>query len=96
MVARFMKENKNERVLVQGYCDERGSDDYNVRLSQRRCNVVVDVLVHDYGIDADRFETEPRGEFELLSDTKKLAPRGIHRVNRRVDIFLIQEQKSEE
>jgi outer membrane protein OmpA-like peptidoglycan-associated protein len=96
IVARFMKEHPNEKVLVQGYCDERGTDDYNVRLSQRRCDAVVDVLVNDYGLDSDRLQTEPQGEGKLLSDTKKLAPRGIHLVNRRVDIFLIREQKSEE
>lgn len=88
IVARFMKEHPNEKVLVQGYCDERGTDDYNVKLSQRRCDAVVDVLVNDYGLDEDRFRTEPNGEGRLLSDTKKLAPRGVHSVNRRVDIFL--------
>ena len=96
MVARFMKENPGESVLVQGYCDERGPDDYNVKLSQRRCNAVVDVLVHDYGLEPGRFETEPMGEARLLSNTKELAPRGIHRVNRRVDIFLIREINDEE
>ncbi|MFW5754530.1 MAG: OmpA family protein [Marinilabiliaceae bacterium] len=96
MVARFMKQNPDERVLVQGYCDEWGPDDYNVKLSRRRCDAVVDVLVHDYGIDPARFEIEPMGETGLLSDTKKLAPRGVHLVNRRVDIFLIREQNEEE
>lgn len=92
MVARFMKENESSRVIVQGYCDERGHDDYNIRLSERRCQAVVDVLVKDFGIDRSRFEIEPRGESELLSNTKELAPNGIHSVNRRVDIF----QKIEE
>ncbi len=96
IVARFMMEHPDEKVLVQGYCDERGTDDYNMKLSQRRCDAVVDVLIHDYGLDRDRFRTEPQGERELLSDTKKLAPRGIHMVNRRVDIFLVRETKSEE
>lgn len=92
MVARFLKENESSRVIVQGYCDERGPDDYNIRLSERRCRAVVDVLVKDFGIDRSRFEIEPRGESELLSNTKELAPNGIHSVNRRVDIF----QKIEE
>ena len=95
MVARFLKENPQERVVVQGYCDERGSDDYNLHLSQRRCDAVVESLVYDYGLEKSRFETEPEGESKLLSDTKKLAPRGIHSVNRRVDIFLVRDKKSE-
>jgi outer membrane protein OmpA-like peptidoglycan-associated protein len=90
-VARHMRSNTSARILVQGYCDDRGTDDYNVKLSQRRCNAVVDILVKDYNIDASRFETEPKGEKELLSDTKTLAPRGVHLVNRRVDIFQISE-----
>ncbi len=89
MVARFMKENSDKRVLVQGYCDERGSYEYNLGLSQRRIDAVVDVLVNDYGIEESRFEAEPQGDTKLLSDTENLAPRGIHLVNRRVDMFLV-------
>ena len=88
-VARYMKVNPEIRVRVQGYCDDRGSYEYNVRLSERRCNSVVEVLVRDYGIDRSRFEAEPKGKAELLSDTRSLAPRGVHLVNRRVDIFPI-------
>ncbi len=90
-VARFMRNNPEARILVQGYCDDRGSYEYNVPLSERRCKSVVDVLTKDYGIDASRFETEPKGKKELLSDTRSLAPRGVHLVNRRVDIFQITE-----
>ncbi|PRZ00578.1 outer membrane protein OmpA-like peptidoglycan-associated protein [Marinilabilia salmonicolor] len=96
IVARFMKEHPDEKILVQGYCDERGADDYNVRLSQRRCDAVMDVLVNDYGLDENRITTEPNGEGKLLSDTKKLAPRGVHMVNRRVDIFVVRESNIEE
>ena len=90
-VARFMRKNPTTRILVQGYCDDRGSYEYNEMLSKRRCNAVIDVLVKDYGMDASRFEVEPKGKQELLSDTRALAPRGVHLVNRRVDIFQITE-----
>ncbi|WP_234408457.1 hypothetical protein [Marinilabilia salmonicolor] len=56
----------------------------------------MDVLVNDYGLDENRISTEPNGEGKLLSDTKKLAPRGVHMVNRRVDIFLVRESNIEE
>jgi outer membrane protein OmpA-like peptidoglycan-associated protein len=88
-VARTMKAMPDVRVMVMGYCDERGADEYNVKLSQRRIDAVVDVLVKDFGIDRSRFETNPKGEAELLSDTKELKPRGLHMVNRRVDIMTI-------
>ena len=84
-----MRRNKSLRVKIIGYCDERGSNEYNIKLSQRRCNAVLDVLINEYDIDRNRFEIDYKGEDELLSDTKKLAPRGLHLVNRRVDLFVI-------
>lgn len=86
-VARFMKENPDINITIQGYTDQRGSAEYNMQLSQKRCNNVLMVLVEDYGIDKSRFTVVPKGDTELLSDTRSLAPRGIHLVNRRVDIF---------
>ena len=34
--ARFLRDNPNARVTVEGNCDERGSREYNVALGQRR------------------------------------------------------------
>ena len=90
-VARAMENDSTIKIRIVGYCDARGSDDYNYRLSLRRCNAVLDVLVHDYGISKDRFQVQPMGEKDLLSDTNKLKPRGLHMVNRRVDLFMIKE-----
>lgn len=88
-VAYVMNQDKSLRVKIVGYCDERGSYEYNLKLSQRRCNAALKTLVNDYNIDPDRFEVDPKGKSELLSDTQKLAPRGLHLVNRRVDLFVI-------
>ncbi len=87
--AYVMTRDKSLRVKIVGYCDERGSHEYNIGLSQRRCNAVLDVLVNAYEIDRKRFEIDYKGESELLSDTQKLAPHGLHLVNRRVDLFVI-------
>ena len=43
----------------------------------------------DFGINESRFTIDARGKHELLSDTRRLAPRGVHMVNRRVDIILL-------
>jgi len=88
-VAHVMTRDKSIRIKIVGYCDERGSYDYNLKLSQRRCNAVLKILTDEYQIDRNRFELDYKGEAELLSDTQKLAPHGLHLVNRRVDLFVI-------
>lgn len=88
-LARVMKMNEHIRIRIVGYCDERGSVEYNLKLSQRRCNSVLNTLVNDFKLPAERFQIDPRGESDMLSDTEKLKPHGLHLVNRRVDMFVI-------
>nr|WP_321450403.1 OmpA family protein [uncultured Carboxylicivirga sp.] len=88
-LARVLKENEDIRIRIVGYCDERGSEEYNLALSKRRCMSVLNTLVNQFKVPADRFQIDPRGESELLSDTKNLQPYGLHLVNRRVDMFVI-------
>ncbi len=88
-IAKALRENPETRMVIRGFCDARGSVKYNQALSERRCNSVLDVLVNDYGIDRSRFDLDPKGKLEMLSDTDKLSPRGIHLVNRRVDLIMI-------
>lgn len=38
--ARYLRENANARVLLQGHADERGSREYNLALGQRRADAV--------------------------------------------------------
>lgn len=90
-LARVMKSNEHIRIRIVGYCDERGSEEYNLALSKRRCMAVLNTLVNDFKIPADRFQIDPRGESEMLSDTRNLQPYGLHLVNRRVDMFVIVE-----
>lgn len=43
--AKYLRENPNARVLIQGNADERGSREYNVSLGQRRSDNVKKMLV---------------------------------------------------
>jgi OOP family OmpA-OmpF porin len=52
---------KDEVVVVSGYTDRIGSEEYNMKLSQRRADAVKTYMV-DQGIDGSRIETEARGE----------------------------------
>jgi peptidoglycan-associated lipoprotein len=51
----------NDKVLVEGHCDERGSVEYNLALGERRAKSVKDYLV-SYGIDETRVSTVSYGK----------------------------------
>lgn len=48
-------------VIVEGHCDERGTNEYNLALGERRAAAVRDYLV-SLGIDPNRIATTSRGE----------------------------------
>lgn len=49
------------QLQIEGHCDERGSNEYNLALGQRRAESVKRYLA-SYGLDADRFTTISYGE----------------------------------
>ena len=57
----ILRANPNLRIRVSGHCDERGSDEYNLALGNRRANAAKQYLVTQ-GIDASRIETVSFGE----------------------------------
>ena len=59
--AEWMRRWTSTVVLVEGHCDERGTNEYNLALGERRAASVRDYLV-SLGIAADRIETTSRGE----------------------------------
>jgi len=48
-------------ITVEGHCDERGTDAYNIALGERRAEAVKNFLV-DLGISANRLNTISYGE----------------------------------
>tara|TARA_R110000823_G_scaffold210224_3_gene340413 strand:+ start:18612 stop:19637 length:1026 start_codon:yes stop_codon:yes gene_type:complete len=71
-LADFLKRFSDLQVDVEGHTDSIGPDDYNMSLSQRRANAVVDVLVNQYGIARSRLEPKGYGETQPVAsnDTK--------------------------
>ncbi len=57
----WLKKHENVNVIVQGYCDERGTREYNLALGERRANAVKNYLVAK-GIAADRISTISYGK----------------------------------
>ena len=55
------RKHKNVNVIVQGYCDERGTREYNLALGERRANAVKQYLVSQ-GVAADRISVISYGK----------------------------------
>ena len=60
-VARHLVDNPKRVVVVEGNCDERGSNEYNMSLGENRAIIVRNYLVQN-GIAADRIQTRSYGE----------------------------------
>lgn len=59
--ASFLKANPKLKVRVEGHSDERGSDEYNLALGERRARSARDYVV-SLGIDGSRLTTTSYGE----------------------------------
>ena len=60
-VADHLKSRTDRVVVVEGNCDERGSNEYNMALGENRAIIVRNYLVQN-GIAADRIQTRSYGE----------------------------------
>ena len=47
--------------MIEGHCDERGTEEYNLGLGDKRANAARDFLV-SLGVPADRIQTISYGE----------------------------------
>ncbi len=79
VVARMLKANPNAKIVITGYADSRGSEEYNKNLGMRRAEAVKKQLTQVFGIDAGRMEVKSEGEAQPLAN-------GRHDINRRADI----------
>ncbi len=58
--AQMLKMSPHVKIIAEGHCDERGTDEYNLALGERRARSVVDFLV-SLGIPAQNFSTVSYG-----------------------------------
>jgi peptidoglycan-associated lipoprotein len=59
--AAYMKANANVKVTIEGHCDDRGTNEYNLALGEARARAAKSFLV-DLGIPAARLATISYGE----------------------------------
>ena len=59
--AEWLKENPRAKIIIEGHCDERGTNEYNLALGDRRAFSAKTFLV-DLGIATSRLTTVSYGE----------------------------------
>lgn len=79
-------EFRDNSFLLIGHTDKRGTNEYNLVLSERRAQTVYQELLRLYPRLSYRLERQGRGEAQLLytGDTEK-----SHRLNRRLEVTII-------
>ncbi|MCM4167314.1 Peptidoglycan-associated lipoprotein [Arenibacter antarcticus] len=84
-IAVIMEANPNVTLNVGSHADARGSQAYNLILTEKRVKNTIDYLVSKKGIDASRLSGEGFGKAHLLNDCDgtKYCPESKHSVNRR-------------
>lgn len=71
-IGMLMKDASGITVVVEGHTDERGTNEYNLALGERRAQAVRDYLV-SYGVDASRFSVLSYGEEKPAEEGKNEA-----------------------
>ncbi|MCB0319241.1 MAG: peptidoglycan-associated lipoprotein Pal [Bdellovibrionales bacterium] len=59
--ANWLHENSNADIEIEGHCDERGTNEYNMVLGAKRAKAVMEYL-RSLGVSEDRMSTVSYGE----------------------------------
>lgn len=84
-VVDFLKRNPNVEIEIHGHTDNKGSDDYNLELSQGRSQAVMDYIVSQ-GIEAYRLAAIGYGETKPIDTNDTDEGRAN---NRRVEVTVV-------
>lgn len=88
-IADYLIKNNNHRVLIEGHCDERGTNEYNLALGDKRARAAKEYLV-SLGIPSSRIDTISYGEEKPLC---KEHNEDCWAKNRRDHFIIIKEKK---
>ncbi len=83
-LADFLREYPNRHVLIEGFTDSTGSEEYNLQLSERRAQSVRNALMNE-GIGPDRTRVRGFGESYPIATNETVAGR---QQNRRVEVII--------
>lgn len=84
----MLKRMSNLQLFIAGHTDQRGSEEYNKGLSERRAAVVMDYLVNR-GVEAARMQYEWFGKTQPINDCGTVpCTEAMHQLNRRTELRL--------
>jgi len=63
----FMTQYPQTKVTVEGHTDNRGSDAYNQKLSQRRAGTIANILTEEFRVSTDRVSSIGHGETQPIA-----------------------------
>ena len=66
MVAKYMRNHKDAKLMISGYASPEGDKEKNQKLSEQRAEAVKQALINRYKIDANRLSTEGMGATDEL------------------------------
>jgi len=84
-VVEFLKQNSKLVIEIAGHTDSKGSDEYNLNLSQGRSQAVVDYLISQ-GIESSRLQAHGYGETKPIDTNETDEGRAN---NRRVEFTIL-------
>lgn len=84
ITANWLRQNPGVNVTIEGHCDERGTEQYNLALGDRRANIAREYLA-TLGVESSRMRTVSYGE-ERPFDTG--TSEAAYRANRRAHIVV--------
>jgi len=77
-VADFMQKSPKASVIIEGYCDWKGTPEYNKSLGDRRASTVKNYLV-DLGCDASRIEVISIGDEKSVPNASSVEAKADRR-----------------
>ncbi len=87
-IANFMRTYPTRTLLVEGFTDSRGSETFNLDLSERRANAVRSALTSS-GVEAERIAVRGYGESYPVASNETAVGRQL---NRRVEVIISDEE----
>jgi outer membrane protein OmpA-like peptidoglycan-associated protein len=87
-LVQVMKSNDKLVILAKSHTDNRGSDVYNLNLSDRRAKATVQYVISK-GIAKERISGKGMGEIEPKADCKESCTEEQHKQNRRSEFLIV-------